>query len=68
MTYDMAYGTQYFNANLYDSNAWPTAAAAVSEVCRGKALFALSYENPRSVAINADQIKKRGLAGAMFWE
>lgn len=67
MTYDMAYGTQYFNANLYDSNAWPTA-VAVSEVCRGKALFALSYENPRSVAIKADQIKKRGLAGAMFWE
>ncbi|EAY7623024.1 hypothetical protein A3M41_14590 [Salmonella enterica] len=61
----MAYGTQYFNANPYDSNAWPV---AVSEVCRGKALFALSYENPRPVAINADQIKKRGLAGAMFWE
>ncbi|EAA1978559.1 hypothetical protein G3601_002086 [Salmonella enterica] len=57
----MAYGTQYFNANPYDSNAWPV---AVSEVCRGKALFALSYENPRPVAINADQIKKRGLAGA----
>lgn len=34
MTYDMAYGTQYFNANLYNSNAWPTATAAVSEVCR----------------------------------
>lgn len=28
MTYDMAYGTQYFNANLYDSNTWPTIAAA----------------------------------------
>lgn len=28
MTYDMAYGTQYFNANLYDSSAWPTVAAA----------------------------------------
>ena len=24
MTYDMAYGTQYFNANLYDSKDWPT--------------------------------------------
>ena len=24
MTYDMAYGTQYFNANLYDSSDWPT--------------------------------------------
>lgn len=34
----------------------------------GKALFALPYETPRSVAINAEQIKKRGLAGAMFWE
>lgn len=28
MTYDMAYGTQYFNTNLYDSNHWPTVAAA----------------------------------------
>ena len=28
MTYDMAYGTQYFNANLYDSKRWPTVAAA----------------------------------------
>ena len=34
----------------------------------GKALFALSYENPRSVAIKADYIKEKGLAGAMFWE
>lgn len=34
----------------------------------GKALFALSYENPRPVAIKADYIKKRGLAGAMFRE
>lgn len=34
----------------------------------GKPLFALSYENPRSVAIKADYIKKLGLAGAMFWE
>ncbi len=31
-------------------------------------LFALSYENPRSVAIKADYIKAKGLAGAMFWE
>ncbi|HCM1916557.1 TPA: glycoside hydrolase family 18 protein [Salmonella enterica subsp. salamae serovar 28:r:e,n,z15] len=177
MTYDMAYGTQYFNANLYDSNAWPTVAAADKysvdfvvnnylaaglkpqqmnlgvgfygrvpkravepgidwskpdaqknpvtqpyfserelalfmslgidlkkdtyvkyndivntflndpqkrftehwdneakvpwlsvKSAGGKALFALSYENPRSVAIKADYIKKRGLAGAMFWE
>jgi GH18 family chitinase len=34
----------------------------------GKALFALSYENPRSVGIKADYIKEKGLAGAMFWE
>lgn len=177
MTYDMAYGTQYFNANLYDSKAWPTVAAAdkysvdfvvnnylaaglkpqqmnlgigfygrvpkcsvepgidwskpdaqknpvtqpyfgEQEVAlfrslgidlkkdtyvkyndivktflndpqkrftrhwdddakvpwlsvksaEGKTLFALSYEDPRSVAIKADYIKKRGLAGAMFWE
>ena len=34
----------------------------------GKALFALSYENPRSVAIKAEYIKEKGLAGAMFWE
>ncbi|ECG8589039.1 glycoside hydrolase family 18 protein [Salmonella enterica subsp. salamae] len=177
MTYDMAYGTQYFNANLYDSKTWPTVAAAdkysvdavvnnylaaglkpqqmnlgigfygrvpkravepgidwsradaqknpatlpyfserelalfsslgidlkkdtyvkYNDIVRaflndpqkrftehwddeakvpwlsvksadGKALFALSYENPRSVAIKADYIKKRGLAGAMFWE
>ncbi|MGK5792098.1 glycosyl hydrolase family 18 protein [Klebsiella pneumoniae] len=34
----------------------------------GKPLFALSYENPRSVAIKADYIKAKGLAGAMFWE
>lgn len=27
MTYDLAYGTQYFNANLYDSTRWPTVAA-----------------------------------------
>ena len=176
MTYDMAYGTQYFNANLYDSSARPTVAAAdkysvdfvvnnylaaglkpqqmnlgigfygrvpkravepgidwtkpdaqksghsallraagdrVVQVARlrpdqrylrevqryrqkllndpqkrftehwddrakvpwlsvkgadGNALFAISYENPRSVAIKADYIKEKGLAGAMFWE
>ena len=28
MTYDMAYGTQYFNSNLYGSSHWPTVAAA----------------------------------------
>jgi chitinase len=33
----------------------------------GKPLFALSYENPRSVAIKADYIKARAW-GAMFWE
>ena len=177
MTYDMAYGTQYFNANLYDSSAWPTVAAAdkysvdfvvnnylaaglkpqqmnlgigfygrvakravepgidwskpdaqnnpvtqpyfgpqeiglfrslgydltkdtyvkYNDIVKkllndpqkrftehwddqakvpwlsvkgadGKDLFALSYENPRSVAIKADYIKEKGLAGAMFWE
>lgn len=177
MTYDMAYGTQYFNSNLYDSTQWPTVAAAdkysadfvvnnylaaglkpsqmnlgigfygrvpkrtvepgidwskpdaqknpvtqpyfgahevelfkslgvdlskdtyvkyndiVSKLLNdpqkrftehwdeqakvpwlsvqssdGKPLFALSYENPRSVSIKADYIKRKGLAGAMFWE
>ena len=34
----------------------------------GKPLFALSYENPRSVSIKAEYIKSKGLAGAMFWE
>ncbi|MCF6689329.1 glycoside hydrolase family 18 protein [Raoultella terrigena] len=177
MTYDMAYGTQYFNSNLYDSTRWPTVAAADKysadfvvnnylaaglkpsqmnlgigfygrvpkravepgidwskpdaqknpvtqpyfgseqialfkslgfdlskdtyvkyndivakllndpqkrfsehwddqakvpwlsvQSANGKALFALSYENPRSVALKADYIKSKGLAGAMFWE
>lgn len=177
MTYDMAYGTQYFNSNLYDSTRWPTVVAAdkysadfvvnnylaaglkpgqmnlgigfygrvpkravepgidwskpdaqknpvtqpwfgteqialfkslgfdlskdtyvkyndiVAKLLNdphqrfsehwddqakvpwlsvqsadGKALFALSYENPRSVALKADYIKSKGLAGAMFWE
>ncbi|MGK2017286.1 glycoside hydrolase family 18 protein [Klebsiella pneumoniae] len=177
MTYDMAYGTQYFNSNLYDSSHWPTVAAADKysadfvvnnylaaglkpsqmnlgigfygrvpkravepgidwtkadaqnnpvtqpyfgpqqialfaslgydlskdtyvkyndivgkllndpqkrftehwddeakvpwlsvQSAEGKPLFALSYENPRSVAIKADYIKAKGLAGAMFWE
>ena len=177
MTYDMAYGTQYFNSNLYDSTKWPTVAAAdkysadfvvnnylaaglkpeqmnlgigfygrvpkravepgidwskpdaeknpatkpyfsehevglfkslgydlskdtyvkyndiVSKLLndpqkrftqhwddaakvpyltvkspQGKPLFALSYENPRSVDLKAQYIKEKGLGGAMFWE
>lgn len=177
MTYDMAYGTQYFNANLYESKTWPTVAQADNysvdfvvnnylaaglkpqqmnlgigfygrvpkraieagidwskpdaeknpvtqpyfsarenalfaslgfdlgkdtyvkyndivkiflndkqkrfterwdddaqvpwlslQSAEGATLFALSYENPRSVAIKAEYIKKKGLAGAMFWE
>jgi len=177
MTYDMAYGTQYFNSNLYDSKQWPTVAAAdkysadfvvnnyiaaglkpsqmnlgigfygrvpkrameagidwtkpeaqknpvtepyfgpeevtlfrslgydltqdtyvkyndiVSKLlndpqkrftqhwddeakvpwlsvksAKGEPVFALSYENPRSVAVKAEYIKSKGLGGAMFWE
>ena len=34
----------------------------------GKPLFALSYENPRSVDIKAQYIKEKGLGGAMFWD
>lgn len=177
MTYDMAYGTQYFNSNLYDSKQWPTVAAAdkysadfvvnnylaaglkpsqmnlgigfygrvpkrtmeagvdwskpdaqknpvtqpsfspqevalfkslgydltkdtyvkyndiVSKLlndpqkrftqhwddeakvpwlsvksAKGEPIFAISYENPRSVAVKGEYIKSKGLAGAMFWE
>jgi chitinase len=177
MTYDMAYGTQYFNSNLYDSSHWPTVAEAdkysadfvvnnylaaglkpeqmnlgigfygrvpkravepgidwtkadaqnnpvtkpyfgeaekalfsslgyhldkdtyvkyndiVSKLINdpqkrftehwdsqakvpwlsvksasGEPLFALSYENPRSVDLKAQYIKEKGLGGAMFWE
>lgn len=177
MAYDMAYGTQYFNSNLYDSKAWPTVAKAdqysadyvvnnyiaagmkpaqlnlgigfygrvpkravepgidwdkpdaaknpvtqsyfgapekavftsfgldlakdtylkyndiVSKMLNdpqkrftehwdndaqvpyltmksadGKDLFAISYENPRSVGLKAEYIKAKGLGGAMFWE
>lgn len=177
MTYDMAYGTQYFNSNLYDSSRWPTVAAAdkysadlvvnnylaaglkpaqmnlgigfygrvpkraiepgidwskpdaqkkpatrpyfgaqelalfkslgydltkdtyvkyndiVSKLLNdpqkrftehwdsqaqvpwlsvqsasGEPLFALSYENPRSVSVKAQYIREKGLGGAMFWE
>lgn len=34
----------------------------------GKSLFAISYKNPRSVAIKAEYIKNKGLAGATLWE
>lgn len=178
MTYDMAYGTQYFNSNLYDSKKWPTVAEAdkysadfvvnnylaaglkpqqmnlgigfygrvpkravepgidwskpdaqknpvtqpyfgerelalfktaldvdltkdtyvkyndlvkkmlndpqkrfteewdddakvpylTLKSAAGKPLFAISYENPRSVKIKAEYIKEKGLGGAMFWE
>ncbi len=177
MTYDMAYGTQYFNANLYDSKAWPTVASAdkysadfvvnnyiaaglkpaqmnlgigfygrvpkratepgidwdkpdaaknpvtqpyfgapekavfasygldlskdsyfkyndivskllndpqkrfterwdndakvpylTMKTSEGKEVFAISYENPKSVAVKAEYIKRKGLGGAMFWE
>jgi len=40
----------------------------VDQVCQGDPLFAISYENPRSVAIKGEYIKSKGLAGAMFWE
>lgn len=34
----------------------------------GKELFALGYENERSLKIKADYVRNMGLGGAMFWD
>ncbi|WP_238881653.1 glycosyl hydrolase family 18 protein [Clostridium sp. YIM B02551] len=55
----------YINKNGY-VRQWDSAAQAPYLTQNGK--FAVTYEDPQSIAVKDSFIKSKGLGGAMFWE